>query len=188
MIARSHAEWPDEFFWTAIRTGAIHRIRGEYEAALQVLDELARQLGRQTATPVHYHRAMTHNEVGRFEEAIAELDRGLETQPDYMWAFLERACSYAQLGRTWAREAASDQTLFAASVSSKGYWRRTTCNRLRRLATATGTTPTDVAREARCWQDESWRYRANCADKGIEAHRLARGIDDVQLCVPPRRG
>lgn len=42
-----------------------------------------------------------------FRGAIAELDKGLETQPDYMWAFLERACSYAQLGRI--REAASDQ-------------------------------------------------------------------------------
>lgn len=47
----------------------------------------------------HFHRGFTLLMLGRNAEAIAELDRGLETQGDYSSAYRLRSCARARLGQ-----------------------------------------------------------------------------------------
>jgi tetratricopeptide (TPR) repeat protein len=68
----------------------------------------------------HYHRGWTLNRLGRYEEAIAEFDEGLKTQPDYPGAFDRRACAYAMLGRL--PEALADRQRANAEMSD--FWSR----------------------------------------------------------------
>lgn len=94
-------------FRSSISAGAVHRLRGDYMAALRTLDELAEREGPMEGMRYHYHRGWTLRLLGRHEEAIAAVSKGMTTQPDYPFALLHRACSYAQLGRH--REARADQ-------------------------------------------------------------------------------
>lgn len=99
--------WPDQYFYVAMRRSAIYRQSGNAQAALDVLDEMVRNHGRGRGMMYHFHRAWALNDLGRHEEAIKELTSGLETQPDYPWAFAQRACANAQLGRV--ADALADQ-------------------------------------------------------------------------------
>jgi tetratricopeptide (TPR) repeat protein len=99
--------WPDEGLRVATRTGAIYRQRGEYRRALATLDDFAARAGRPEGMRFAYHRAWSLMMLGRFQDAIAELDVGLQTQPDYSSAWQMRSCAHAQLGAI--DEARSDQ-------------------------------------------------------------------------------
>lgn len=90
--------WPDESLRVATRTGAIWRLRGDYRRALAVLDDLAARSGRPEGMRFAYHRAWTLVMLERYRDAIAELDIGLHTQPDYPSAYELRSCAQAQLG------------------------------------------------------------------------------------------
>jgi tetratricopeptide (TPR) repeat protein len=100
--------WPDESFELAMSTSVLARQQGEYERALGLLDAYAR-VGEPVSLGMrfYYHRGWTLGLLGRSEEAIADLDRGLAAQPDYSSAFMLRACMNARLGRF--DEALSDQ-------------------------------------------------------------------------------
>lgn len=100
--------WPDEEFRVAIRRGTLHRAQGEYQKALDALNQLVARSGPQEGMKFHYHRAWTLSLLGRYDEAIADLSEGLRTQPDYGSAHLRRACAYAAVGRL--REALDDAT------------------------------------------------------------------------------
>lgn len=99
--------WPDQYFYVAMRRSAIYRQSGNAAAALDVLDEMVRKHGRGRGMMYHFHRAWVLNDLGRHEDAIKELTSGLETQPDYPWAYAQRACAKAQLGRV--ADALADQ-------------------------------------------------------------------------------
>lgn len=92
-------KWPEEDFRVAVRFGALHRINGEYEQALDALNQLVARNGPQEGMKFHYHRGWTLSLLGRFDEAIRDLSEGLKTQPDYAWAYLRRACTYAGIAR-----------------------------------------------------------------------------------------
>ena len=92
--------WPDEAFDVAIRTGALHRQRGDHQGALRQLDDYARaHPDSANGMRFHYHRAWTLTLLERFEEAEREIDNGFSTQPDYASAYQLRACARARLGR-----------------------------------------------------------------------------------------
>ena len=91
-------EWLDEEYWTALRTGAVYRARGELEQALAALDGLATAGGPPASMPYHYHRGWTLTRLGRYAEAAGEFTTGLQSQPDYAWATLRRACAEAMQG------------------------------------------------------------------------------------------
>jgi len=90
--------WPDEAFRVATRTGAIYRQQGEYRRALAQLDDFAARNGRPDGMRFSYHRAWTLVKLGRFQDAIVEIDIGLQTQPDYSSAWILRSCAKAQIG------------------------------------------------------------------------------------------
>jgi tetratricopeptide (TPR) repeat protein len=90
--------WPDQFFRVAIARGATYREMGDYDAALNELDAMVKEHGRQDGMMFHYHRGSTLTKLARYEEAVQDFTAGLETQPDYTWAFVARACAYAQQG------------------------------------------------------------------------------------------
>lgn len=92
--------WPGEAFDVAVRIGALYRQQGEYGRALQTLDDHARgQEPGWAGMKFHYHRAWTLMLLDRLEEAEADIDQGLRTQPDYSSAYLLRACIRARQGR-----------------------------------------------------------------------------------------
>lgn len=93
------ARWPDEDYRVAVRIGALHRVQGDYENALQALNDLSARNGPQEGMRYHYHRGWTLSLLGRFDEAISEFTEGLKTQPDYSSAYVRRACAYASIGR-----------------------------------------------------------------------------------------
>lgn len=91
--------FPDRAFEVAIRLGAIDRLRGNSESALRRLDDFAARHGEPEGMRYHYHRAWTLMVLRRDSEAIAAIDKGLQAQPDYSWAYLLRSCVRARLGR-----------------------------------------------------------------------------------------
>lgn len=90
--------WPQEAFYATLRRSAIRRQMGDAQAALRALDQLARD-GQGRGMMYHYHRGWTLNALGRHADAIDTLTSGLESQPDYPWAFAERGCAHGQLGQ-----------------------------------------------------------------------------------------
>ena len=90
--------WPDQALRVATRTGAIWRQRGDNRRALAVLDDLAARSGRPDGMRFAYHRAWTLVMLERYRDAIAELDIGLRTQPDYSSAYELRSCAHLELG------------------------------------------------------------------------------------------
>jgi tetratricopeptide (TPR) repeat protein len=107
MFEEALRRWPGEYFYIATRKGAVHRLLGEHDSALAALDDLVAQHGPQGGMMYHYHRGWTLNELQRYEEAEQEFTAGLESQPDYPYAFAARACARAQLGKT--EDAVEDQ-------------------------------------------------------------------------------
>lgn len=99
--------WPDQAFEVTVRIGALERQQGRYAQALRTLDEFAKREGRPGGMKFNYHRAWTLTLLNRPAEAVADLNRGLETQPDYSGAYFLRACAYGQLGRI--QEALADE-------------------------------------------------------------------------------
>lgn len=95
MIGR---RWPDEGLRVATRTGAIYRQKGDYQRVLAQLDHYAERAGRPDGMRFAYHRAWTLLLLGRSRDALAEIDRGLQSQPDYSSAWVLRSCADAQLG------------------------------------------------------------------------------------------
>lgn len=93
------ARFPDEKYRLAVRRGATYRQMGNYRAALKALDDYISEEGPQDGMMIHYHRAMTLNLLKRHAEAVWEVDLGLKDQPDYLWAFNERACGRAAQGK-----------------------------------------------------------------------------------------
>jgi tetratricopeptide (TPR) repeat protein len=91
--------WPEEFYWSAIRSGDTQRELGSHQLELEALDELVKQHGQQSGMAFHYHRGGALMDVGRPSEAIAEISEGLKEQPDYAWAFIRRSCAESQVGR-----------------------------------------------------------------------------------------
>jgi tetratricopeptide (TPR) repeat protein len=93
--------WPDQAFQAAVDIGSLYRQRGDYPRALATLDDYARtgDAAQMDGMKFHYHRAWTLVLLGRDEEALREIERGLTTQPDYSAAFLLRSCARARLGR-----------------------------------------------------------------------------------------
>jgi tetratricopeptide (TPR) repeat protein len=94
-----YKRWPDYSINAVTRIGATYRTMGDLDRALATLDELVKREGPQEGMKFHYHRGWTFNEMGRYEEAVAEFTAGLTTQPDYSGAFDRRACAYAMSGR-----------------------------------------------------------------------------------------
>jgi tetratricopeptide (TPR) repeat protein len=91
--------WPDEEFRAAVRIGALYRLQGENEKALEQLDNFVARHGPQPGMRFHYHRGWTLTRLGRFSEAVAEFTEGLKRQPDYAYAYIRRSCAEASIGR-----------------------------------------------------------------------------------------
>ncbi|HYD13178.1 MAG TPA: tetratricopeptide repeat protein [Allosphingosinicella sp.] len=95
--------WPGEAFDVAVRTGALFRRQARYAEALAALDAHGPVEGMR----YRYHRAWTLHLLGRAAEALAEINQGFESQPDYPYAYFIRSCAQAKLGHL--QEALADQ-------------------------------------------------------------------------------
>lgn len=100
------ARWPNQSFWPQIRVASIYRTIGRYDASLAELDALAKS-GDGTGMGYHYHRGWTFNEMGRYDDAIAEFNEGFKNQPDFAGAYMRRACALGQTGKL--KDALADQ-------------------------------------------------------------------------------
>lgn len=110
--------WPEQSFRVTISRAANYRVRGDYPLALAELDKIERKPGETRGMMYHYHRAWALAKLGRHEEAVRELAAGLETQPDYPWAFQKRACAHGQLAQL--DQAIADQRTFIAGIAQIG--------------------------------------------------------------------
>jgi serine/threonine protein kinase/tetratricopeptide (TPR) repeat protein len=75
--------------------GVVARLDGDYDKALRSLDQMAR-LNPADRVVVSYNRARLLTYQGRFDEAVAELDRGAAIEPDHplIKTFRARALYY----------------------------------------------------------------------------------------------
>ncbi|MEA2613991.1 MAG: hypothetical protein QOI52_1950 [Chloroflexota bacterium] len=92
-------EWPEESFRIRLGQSALARNQGHYSQSLEILDALGRNPISPQSMRYHYHRAWTLSLLRRYDEAIADLDAGLQIQADYPSAFTRRGCARAALGR-----------------------------------------------------------------------------------------
>lgn len=143
--------WPEQAFNVAIRTGALLRRQGRFREALAALDAFVTESGIVEGMRYRYHRAWTLHLLGRPAEAVEEINRGFESQPDYPYAYFIRSCANAKLGRL--QEALADQErgleLLAGFSGSQNYEEAVRTGRahvesLRRLVAGGGRQPTDL--------------------------------------------
>jgi tetratricopeptide (TPR) repeat protein len=66
--------------WARLILGAAHRISGHTDAALAVLEPLAREQPR--SAPAHLELAVAQGEAGRTHDAVAALRRAVQLKPD----------------------------------------------------------------------------------------------------------
>jgi tetratricopeptide (TPR) repeat protein len=103
--------WPEEEAGATTAIGAIWRQRGDYRRALAVLDDHAARHGRPDGMQFAYHRAWMLVMLGRFQEAIGELEIGLASQPDYSGAYRLRSCARLALGQVDAARQDEERAL-----------------------------------------------------------------------------
>jgi tetratricopeptide (TPR) repeat protein len=75
----------------------IHRLDGEYDAALKSLDRMLR-LNPAERVVVSYNRARIFRYQGRFQDALAELDQGAMVEPRHPMLMLFRAHVLHRMG------------------------------------------------------------------------------------------
>lgn len=109
-------KWPNDDFWARIEIVRNYRILRQYDKALAELDTIEKASPDRLGMGYYYHRGWTLNDAGRFDEALAALDKGIAEQPDYAWALMRRACAKGQLGRL--RDALDDQEQAAKLLSA----------------------------------------------------------------------
>jgi tetratricopeptide (TPR) repeat protein len=107
ILAGIKRRWPEEGYRASVRIGAVHRHRGDYRRALAELDDFAARAGRPEGMRFAYHRAWTLMTMGRYADALVEIEIGLRAQADYASAWQIRSCAHAGLGNIG--EARSDQ-------------------------------------------------------------------------------
>lgn len=98
---------PGDAYWPTLNASIYQRLMGRPAEALASIDAFAAAAGAQTGMAFHYHRGWTLAELGRHDDAIEAFTLGLANQPDFPWALIKRACSYAAVGRL--RQALADQ-------------------------------------------------------------------------------
>lgn len=91
--------WPDETYRITVRRAALARLKGEYQRSLDLLNSLVDDSSGDLGMKFYYHRGWTLMKLGRFKEAIADLTHGIESEPQYAWAYVLRGCSYASVGQ-----------------------------------------------------------------------------------------
>jgi tetratricopeptide (TPR) repeat protein len=85
-------------YWSLIGVARVARIQGQYDAALKQLDELLAMWSASPGMPVLYHRARVFFLQEKFALVIEALDRGMQYQEDYAFAYFYRGCAHARLG------------------------------------------------------------------------------------------
>jgi tetratricopeptide (TPR) repeat protein len=109
-------QYPDDDFNNTLSLATLEREAGNAEESLKLLNDLVERQGPQDNMRYYYHRGWTLNALGRYDEAIAALTAGVEDQPDYAFAYLRRACAYANVGRL--ADAANDYDSAAGHLAA----------------------------------------------------------------------
>jgi tetratricopeptide (TPR) repeat protein len=85
-------------YWSLISIGETYRMMGDYDSALRYYNHILARTDVQLGMPIYYHRGLTFFASGRYREAIDSLSEGLKYQPDWAFAYVFRACSFARIG------------------------------------------------------------------------------------------
>jgi uncharacterized membrane-anchored protein/tetratricopeptide (TPR) repeat protein len=96
---RVRDEQQDGWFWPSIKIAATYRLMGDHLRALGTLDELERRPRGWDGMAYRYHRGWTLVRLGRYADAEATFTVGLESQPDFGWARVGRACARSAQGK-----------------------------------------------------------------------------------------
>lgn len=172
-------EGTDWAFRRTMARAAIMRLRGDFEESLAEIDSLGLD-GIDEGMMFNYHRAWTLIGLGRYEEAIANIDLGLGTQSDYSYAYLRRSCALASMGRI--TEALADERRGHALLhrpgnggnSAQDRWVLEQADeRLALLIDRSATAPTDPMPEI-CgrFDSETWRERSPLIGPRIDINEL----------------
>ena len=103
----------------SLRMAEIHRWQGDYEAAIQLLDES--QQAQQTA-PGQYLLATLFAAQGKLEQEMEHLSHTLALDPAYVPALVDRAIRYAQAGELEQAEAEFQTALTAQPYYPKVHY------------------------------------------------------------------
>jgi eukaryotic-like serine/threonine-protein kinase len=80
-VERLREEYPNDVGVHFVR-GVLARLNGDYDRALRSFDRMVR-LNPAEQVVASYNRARIFNYRGQYEEALAELDKGAELEPDH---------------------------------------------------------------------------------------------------------
>jgi tetratricopeptide (TPR) repeat protein len=93
---------PPSDVWPDVMLGAYLRKEGKLDESLAALKTALEfdedGAGKGPGMAVYYHTAMTLHQAHRYDEAIEAATKGIAKQPDYGYAFYQRALSYEALG------------------------------------------------------------------------------------------
>jgi tetratricopeptide (TPR) repeat protein len=84
-------------YWGNIRLALVHRVKGEHDEAEAYYQKARDGQGEWYGMPLNYHRAKNHVLAGDNEAAISAINKGMEYQDNYAWAYAFRACAKANL-------------------------------------------------------------------------------------------
>jgi tetratricopeptide (TPR) repeat protein len=85
--------------WPVVQQSVSHRIKGDYQASLSLLETLKSSPEAIRTMPYNYHTAWSLLGLKRYEDAEKILTQGLSFQPRYAGAMLMRACAYSSIGK-----------------------------------------------------------------------------------------
>lgn len=94
----AHKSVSGENCWTYIKKAADFRESGRYEESLAAIEEHGACDKSEVRMSYFYHKGWTFHEMGEYQKAINAFTRGLETQPDYIYAYWRRGLAYEALG------------------------------------------------------------------------------------------
>ncbi|MEU6374381.1 tetratricopeptide repeat protein [Streptomyces sp. NPDC046909] len=98
-------ELQPDYAWALVNRADLRQRTGDEDGAFEDLDR-AVAVGGHRVWWAHWMRALAYNGAGRYEEAVADVDRVLESAPDTGWLLAVRGQARRQLGRY--REALQD--------------------------------------------------------------------------------
>jgi tetratricopeptide (TPR) repeat protein len=94
----------EENCWSYINKAIEFRKQKNHQSALQQIELHNRCDKSEVRMSYFYHLGWTYYEMGEFKKAINAFSSGLETEPNYLYAYWRRGLAYEMLGDSLSAE------------------------------------------------------------------------------------
>ncbi len=84
--------------WAYVGKAIELRESGKYQESLDEIEKHGSCDKSEVRMSYFYHKGWTYHEMGKYRKAVHAFAKGLETQPDYIYAYWRRGLAYEALG------------------------------------------------------------------------------------------